>query len=81
MCTYKQGNTNCQTIAKNNTIFSLKILQHISVTEHVCTIFDLEEKTLDLFQKMHNYIDKRYILVVTREIADEVGNTREIIGV
>lgn len=34
-----------------------------------------------LFQKMHNYINKRYILVVTREMADEVGNTREIIGV
>lgn len=36
-----------------------------------------------LYQKMHNYIDKRYtgILVVTREMADEVGNTREIIGV
>lgn len=33
------------------------------------------------YQKMHNYIDKRYILVVTREMADEVGNTREIIGV
>lgn len=34
-----------------------------------------------LYQKMHNYIDKRYILVVTREMADEVDNTREIIRV
>lgn len=30
---------------------------------------------------MYNYIDKRYIFVVIREIVDEVGNIREIIGV
>lgn len=30
---------------------------------------------------MYNYIDKRYIFVVIREMVDEVGNIREIIGV
>lgn len=30
---------------------------------------------------MYNYINKRYIFVVIREMVDEVGNIREIIGV
>lgn len=30
---------------------------------------------------MYNYINKRYIFVVIREMVDEVGNIREIIRV
>lgn len=30
---------------------------------------------------MYNYIDKRYIFVVIREMVDKIGNIREIIRV